>query len=106
MPFNPRNLIAWLALAALLGATAWALSFKQEPPADFTFVNMTEVKSVDPAKVTGQVEGRIIDGLFEGLTTADSKTLSPVPAAAESWTISPDRRTYTFQIRKNAKWTN
>ncbi len=103
---NPRNLIAWLSLAALAGATAWALSFREEPPADFTFVNPNEIKSVDPAMVTGQVEGRIIEAVFEGLTMPDPKTLAPVPGVAESWTPSPDGRTYTFHLRKNAKWTN
>jgi oligopeptide transport system substrate-binding protein len=106
MPFGPRNLIAWLALAALGGATFWALSFKEEPPADFTFVNPSEIKSVDPAMVTGQVEGRIIEAIFEGLTMSDPKTLAPVPGVAESWSPSPEGRTYTFHLRKNAKWTN
>lgn len=106
MQFNPRNLVLWLALLALLGATAWALSFKSEPPADFTFCNPAEVKSLDPAVISGQIEGRIVDCLFEGLTRWDSKTLEALPGIAESWTLSSDKRTYTFHLRHNARWSD
>jgi oligopeptide transport system substrate-binding protein len=106
MPFNFRKLIAWMALAALAAATVWAVSFHPEPPADFTFVNPSEIKSVDPAIVTGQIEGRIIEGIFEGLTSWDPKTLGPLPGVAESWEISPDKRQYTFHLRADAKWTD
>ncbi|HEX4000286.1 MAG TPA: peptide ABC transporter substrate-binding protein [Pirellulales bacterium] len=106
MFFNPRNLIAWLALLALVGATVWALSFSPDAPADFTFANEAEVKSVDPAVVNGQLEGRIVDCLFEGLTRWDPKTLEPRPGVAESWDISPDKKTYTFHLRHDARWSD
>jgi oligopeptide transport system substrate-binding protein len=106
MPFSSRNLVAWLSLAALAAATVWAVSFHPEPPADFTFVNPAECKSLDPALVTGQLEGRILDGLFEGLTTSDPETLEPRPGMAERWEVSDDKLTYTFHIRDNAKWTD
>ena len=106
MAFNARNLVAWLALAGLVAATAWALHFPPESPADFTFVNGAEPQSLDPAKVTGQIEQRILDGLFEGLLRANPQTLAPEPGVAESWEISPDKRTYTFHLRHNARWSD
>ena len=106
MLFNARNLVAWFALLALAAATVWAVSFKPEPPADFTFANEAEVKSVDPSIITGQLEGRIVDCLFEGLTRWDPKTLEPKPGVAESWEISPDKKTYTFHLRHDAKWSD
>jgi oligopeptide transport system substrate-binding protein len=106
MLFNPRNLIAWFALLALAGATVWALSFSPDPPADFTFANEAEVKSLDPAVITGQLEGRVVDCLFEGLTRWDPETLEPKPGVAESWEISPDKLTYTFHLRHDAKWSD
>ena len=95
--------IAWLAVAALAGATVWAVSFRPDSPADFTFINMTEIQSVDPAIVSGQVEGRTIEAIFEGLTSWDPKTLAPLPGVAERWEISPDGRIYTFHLRADAK---
>ncbi|MGD9635655.1 MAG: peptide ABC transporter substrate-binding protein [Pirellulales bacterium] len=100
---------AWfpLILIALgLAAVAWAVLRVQLPPADFTFINETEVKSLDWAVVTGIPEHRIVGSIFEGLTRLDPKTLEPIPGVAESWDISDDKKTYTFHLRKNAKWSN
>ncbi|MEZ6021726.1 MAG: peptide ABC transporter substrate-binding protein, partial [Planctomycetota bacterium] len=93
-------------LAVLLGgALALARGARLEP-ADFTFNNGTEVQSLDPAKVTGVPEGRVIRCLYEGLVIKDPKDLSPVPGVAKSWDISEDKKTYTFHLRDNASWSN
>ena len=42
-------------------------------PADLTLCNGDEPQTLDPAIVTGQLEGRICLALFEGLTTRDAK---------------------------------
>ena len=89
-----------------LSAVAWAVLRVQLPPADFTFVNETEVKSLDPHLVTGVPEHRIISAVFEGLTRLHPQTCAPQPAAAESWEISDDKRTYTFHLRKEGWWSN
>ena len=72
----------------------------------FLFNNDAEPESLDPAVITGLLEFRIVDALFEGLAGLNPKTLEPVPGVAESWTISDDRLVYTFKLRKNAKWSN
>ncbi|MBM3525967.1 MAG: ABC transporter substrate-binding protein, partial [Alphaproteobacteria bacterium] len=41
--------------------------------------------------------------MFEGLVTFDFN-LRPQPMLAESWTIAPDGLTYTFKLRRNARW--
>ncbi len=68
--------------------------------------NGSEPSDLDPHIVTGVPENYIIAALFEGLTTLDSETLDVKPSGAESWTISPDQKTYTFKLRANAKWSN
>ncbi|MDZ7617190.1 MAG: ABC transporter substrate-binding protein, partial [Patescibacteria group bacterium] len=96
-----------LAIAAItVGLMAWAVSFGTLPPADFTFCNGDEVKTVDPALSTGQPEGRIIWALFEGLCRWHPETLEPIPGAAERWEISADKRTYTFFLRPEALWSD
>ena len=70
----------WFFVAMLVGglsAVAWAVLRVQLPPADFTFVNESEMKSVDPAVITGLPEGRIAWSLFEGLTRPDPETFKP-----------------------------
>ena len=101
-----RTAAAYLALVLSLAALVWAVSFGTLPPADFTFSNGTEIKTVDPALVTGQPEGRIIRALFEGLVVWDPKTLEPVPGAADRWDVSDDRLTYTFHLRDDALWSD
>ena len=101
-----RLLFPWIAGIAILGSLGWALNRGQLPPADFTFVNGTEVKSLDPAIVTGQPENRMINALFEGLTSWNPKTLEPEPGVAERWDVSEDLLTYTFHLRRDAKWSD
>jgi oligopeptide transport system substrate-binding protein len=77
----------------------------KEKRADLVLVNGAEPESLDPAIITGQPEGRVVNALFEGLTTFNRQGHA-VPGVAESWTISPDRRTYTFHLRADAKWSD
>lgn len=103
---SARTWFPLLLVALALGGVAWAVLRVQLPPADFTFVNETEVASVDPALITGQPEGRIAAAIFEGLTRQRPDNLLPEPGTAASWEISNDGRTYTFHLRPDAKWSN
>ncbi len=90
-----------------LAAAVWSVNTSRVERADFTFNNDTEIESVDPAVVTGQPEGRIIESLYEGLVKLDPKDRLPTKlGTAEDWTVSDDLKTYTFTIRKDAKWSN
>ncbi len=101
-----RRLFAPIAIAVCIAAVAWSTWSRPLPPADLTVSNGTEIKSIDPAMVTGQPEGFVIRGLFEGLVDWDAKDLHVIPGVAESWDLSEDQTTYTFHIRDNAKWSN
>lgn len=68
--------------------------------------NGTEPKDLDPHTVTGVPEHKIISALFEGLISPNPQTLAPEPGIAASWTISDDGKTYLFNIRDNALWSN
>jgi oligopeptide transport system substrate-binding protein len=97
-------LLGLLLLAT--GAVAWTMHSQRLPKADFTFVNGTEIKSVDPQAITGQPEGRIVHALYEGLCNWNPETLDPTPGVAERWDISPDGRVYTFHLRAAARWSD
>lgn len=43
--------------------------------------------------------------MYDGLTNQD-ENFKVVPWLAQSWTISPDGRTYTFHLRHDAKWSD
>lgn len=68
--------------------------------------NGTEPADLDPHITTGLTEFNIHLALFEGLVMLDGDTLQPVPGVAESWQISDDQRTYTFQLNPQARWSN
>ncbi len=73
--------------------------------ADLVFVNGAEPETLDPAIITGQPEGRVVNALFEGLCAYDENGQA-VPGVAERWDISPDGKTYTFHLRSEAKWSD
>lgn len=65
----------------------------------------SQPKSLDPA-INQAVDGSIyLCHLFEGLTTYD-KNNKVVEGVAEKWEISSDQLTYTFHLRKDAKWSD
>ncbi|TWT96050.1 Periplasmic oligopeptide-binding protein precursor [Botrimarina colliarenosi] len=102
----PRLAFALVCLVAMLGGVVAVVKQGQLPPADFTFNNDTEIESLDPAVVTGQPEGRIIDELYEGLVKLGPKDRKPMPGVAERWEVSDDGLTYTFHLRRDAKWSD
>jgi len=73
--------------------------------ADLTFINGAEPETLDPAIITGQPEGRVVNSLFEGLLRYDEKGRC-LPGTAERWEISPDGKIYTFHLRPEAKWSD
>jgi len=73
---------------------------------EFRWSNGKMPKSFDPARAAAAPETDIVRAIFEGLTEIDAKTLKETPAAAEKWTSSDDLRTWTFTLRKDARWSN
>ena len=73
--------------------------------ADLVFINGAEPETLDPAIITGQPEGRVVNALFEGLCAYDQDGKA-VPGVAEAWEISPDGKRYTFRIRPDARWSD
>ncbi|WP_099591472.1 peptide ABC transporter substrate-binding protein [Paramylibacter kogurei] len=70
----------------------------------YTYRLLDDIKSFDP-QINTDVEGsEIMRDLFEGLMNEDA-TGGLVPGAAESYTVSDDKLTYTFNLR-DAKWSN
>ena len=63
-------------------------------------------KSFDPALAAAPPETDIVRAIYEGLTDTDPKTLQPVAAIAADWKPSEDYKTWTFNLRRNAKWSN
>jgi oligopeptide transport system substrate-binding protein len=67
--------------------------------------NGPEPDSLDPQRARTDSSLNVIRDLFEGLTAVGPDG-TPVPAAAESWTVSPDGREYRFRLRQGLRWSN
>ena len=96
-----RGAILLLSVALMLAAGCQSRARK----ADLVFINGAEPETLDPALITGQPEGRIVNALFEGLLRFDRRGRS-TPGVASSWEVSPDRLTYTFHLRPDARWSD
>jgi peptide/nickel transport system substrate-binding protein/oligopeptide transport system substrate-binding protein len=59
--------------------------------------------TLDPAHATDLTSSAVIRQVFDALLELD-ETLAPAPALAERWTVSGDHRTYTFHLRRGAKF--
>jgi peptide/nickel transport system substrate-binding protein len=98
-----------ISVAKEEGKTANA-ACEEEPVAGGSLVydRTLEVVSLNPREQkNGNGDIVAAEMLFNGLTRNDP-TGAPkvVPALAESWTISPNRKTYTFHLRKGLKYSD
>ncbi|KRK89948.1 ABC transporter periplasmic protein [Lentilactobacillus sunkii DSM 19904] len=65
----------------------------------------SELTTVDPSKTTAVGTFNVLNNVDEGLVRLgkDSKV---EPGIAKNWTVSKDGKTYTYNLRKGAKWSN
>jgi oligopeptide transport system substrate-binding protein len=64
-----------------------------------------EPDSLDPQQARSVESQNILRDLCEGLTSLD-KHAAVAPGVASEWTVSPDGKTYKFQLRPDARWSN
>lgn len=69
--------------------------------------NGAEPSTLDPHLATSLAEGHILSALFEGLVTPHPKDdLAIAPGVAEKWLSENNYTRYTFELRRNAKWSD
>lgn len=94
-----------LALSGSLYAAQVPSGTELAPVQHIVINNGAEPQSFDPHKTEGVPESQVAYQLFEGLVSTNSDG-ELVPGVAESWESSPDYKTWTFHLRKDAKWSN
>lgn len=68
--------------------------FSSEPKT-FNYFLQSEVSS-----------GYVLNYLYESLVEPNPRTALTEPSMAQSWTISPDQKTYVFALRKGLRWSD
>lgn len=102
-----KRLIAAIGVlaAALLGAVA---GDRSPPRADFTYIEVSDILTLDPQRMSHSQDLRLASALHEGLVRWDvhSADFHIVPALATRWDVSDDRTVYTFHLNPEARWSN
>ena len=89
-------LLAWSGSAASSAATGERILRRQATG---------DLQTVDPHLWIYGQDGNVVQDLFQSLTTVDAAART-VPGQAESWTVSPDGRIYTFKLRAGLTWSD
>lgn len=76
------------------------------PKQEFRWSNGKTPKSFDPALAAAPPETDVVRAVYEGLTDTNSKTLEIVPAIALKWKSEEDDKIWTFELRRDARWSN
>ncbi|AOO81185.1 peptide ABC transporter substrate-binding protein [Bosea vaviloviae] len=100
-----RRAVPFLLAAAL--AAGFAISGAATAAAQVVFHrgNDGDPETLDAHKTSTVTEAHLLRDLSEGLVIHNMKG-EVVPGVAESWTMSPDGKTYLFKLRSTAKWSN
>src|SRR5215211_4299954 len=105
-----NRLPKFLLSAAMVATMATSFAAVQAAtPAD-TLVQAwqsDDIISLDPAEVFEFSASEIIGNTYERLISYDIKDVSKIYGeVAESWTVSPDGKTFTFKIRQGKKFAS
>jgi peptide/nickel transport system substrate-binding protein len=90
---------AFAAVTAVTVAGGGGPAQAQTPPGVLIVGQIAEPKSLDPHAVTAVNDFRILMNVYDGLVRYKDGTLEVEPSLAESWTISDDGTTYSFELR-------
>jgi dipeptide transport system substrate-binding protein len=97
-PLKPRLLFTLLALSL-------AASFGAQAAGTLIYCSEASPEGFDPARYTaGTTFDASSQAIFNRLVEFERGSTKLVPALAESWTISPDGKTYSFKLRKGVKF--
>ncbi|WP_158587558.1 ABC transporter substrate-binding protein [Neobacillus notoginsengisoli] len=73
-------------------------------PEVFNFATNQDIPHLDPHGTAANTSFRVTYMLYDRLVTYDGKDTEVKPQLAEKWDISDDGLTYTFHLRKDAKF--
>ena len=95
--------LAGVTVASALFLASCGSSAKSSQTNTFSYVYSTDPDSLNyllsNRSTTSDVTTNLVDGLFE-----NDQYGNLVPALAEDWSVSKDGLTYTYKLRKDAKW--
>ncbi|PFB59213.1 peptide ABC transporter substrate-binding protein [Bacillus cereus] len=108
MKLKKSHLMVMALVTSLLLTACNNKANKSDTEAKKQVLNVTvseEIPSLDTAKTMDGTSAHVMQNIFEGLYVLDDQD-QPIPAVAKSFKRSEDGKKYTFELRKDAKWSN
>jgi oligopeptide transport system substrate-binding protein len=103
------GIVAALAIVAIATTTLFggARPFAQHAAAQEITINALhgEPDTIDPTLTSFSTEATVVRQVFEPLLRFDAE-LRPQPAAASSYEVSADGRSWTFHLRADGRWSD
>ncbi len=93
-----------LLLAGAAGAVLAAAPAVAQQKAPLSILRVIDADNYDPIRSTATAAAEVMYMLADTLVTVDFDMKTIKPGLAESWTVSPDGKTYSFKIRKDVKF--
>ena len=93
-----------VCLSVALGTMAAATAAQIKQGGAMTVTYKDDISTLDPAIGYDWQNWSMIKALFNGLMDYEAGTYNLEPDLAESFTISPDGKIYTFKLRKDVKF--
>jgi peptide/nickel transport system substrate-binding protein len=76
------------------------------PGGRLKLANFADPKTFNPITANETSSLDLIYWLFDGLTKKNQITGEMEPGLAERWTVEPDKKTWTFYLRKGVRWSD
>jgi peptide/nickel transport system substrate-binding protein len=100
-----RALLVVLLLVTLVAA-APAPESRAQVQGTLVYATRVEPRCIDPANQVDQQTLKVVRNAYEPLVEEIQGTLRLGPAIATRWTLSPDAKTYTFELRAGVKFAD
>jgi peptide/nickel transport system substrate-binding protein len=100
--------VGGLALLALVASAALAQPQAKSAQAAGTLVVDTSfvVQTIDPARMFEPTSQIAVKGMYDTLLTFRGGDTTPRPWIARSWRVSADAKTFTFNLRRNVRFSD
>jgi peptide/nickel transport system substrate-binding protein len=100
MRLTVRVLLVSVFVCGLLAGIAGAADLAKDQSLAIAF-DAGDLKSLDPHRAAATADRAIVDMMFNGLVRyPPGNQVKLEPDIAESWTVSADKKTWTFKLRK------
>ncbi|MES2769964.1 MAG: ABC transporter substrate-binding protein [Bdellovibrionota bacterium] len=99
-----KILLSAVVLFSLFNSQAYAQ--KRPQGGDFTTAITSEPITLNPINYSDASASTVLGYIVEGLLGKNVDTYDWEPNLAEKWEISKDKKTFTFTLRDNLKWSD